>query len=65
MDSESIRHGFQNRLIHDLIFLPKKVERTTPHYPRLDQYGCPVFDKESIRPNKLFLQWGINDNWAN
>lgn len=65
VDSESIRHGFQNRLIHDLLFLPKKIKRTTPHYPRLDAYGCPVFDKESARANKLYLQWGLNDNWAN
>lgn len=61
-DSEGIRHGFQNRLIHDLIFLPKKIERTTPHYPRLDKYGCPVFEKEGTRKNKLFLQFGTNEN---
>ncbi|MBL4861955.1 MAG: hypothetical protein JKY09_02915 [Crocinitomicaceae bacterium] len=65
IDSDQIRHSFQNRLIHDLVFLPKKVERHTPHYPRLDEHGCPVFDKKDVRKNKLFLQIGVNDNWAN
>lgn len=65
VDSESVRHTFQNRLMHDLLFLPKSFERTTPHYPRLDEFGCPVFEKESVRPNRLFLQWGINENWSN
>ena len=64
-DSEAIRHGIQNRFIHDLIFLPKKIERTTPHYPRLDEYGCPVFSSEDARKTDLFLQFGMNDNWSN
>jgi hypothetical protein len=64
VDSEQIRHSIQNRLIHDLIFLPKKVERNTPHYPRLDNMGCAVFLKSDIRKTKLFLQLGGNDNWS-
>lgn len=65
IDSEAIRHGIQNRLIHDLIFLPKKIERTTPHYPRLDENGCAVFDSDYMRKATLFLQFGANDNWSN
>lgn len=65
IDSENIRHTIQNRLIHDLIFLPKKIERKTPHYPRLDEDGCPIFDKSQVRKSVLFLQYGLNDYWGN
>ncbi len=65
LDSEHIRHGFQNRLLHDLIFLPKSMKRSTPHYPRLDEQGCPVFDPKQVRKNKFYFQMNANDNWAN
>lgn len=58
VDSENIRNFIQNRLIHDLIFLPKKIERATPHYPRLDEHGCPVFEKEDARKNRFYYQIG-------
>jgi len=60
VDSEQIRHFFQNRLIHDLIFLPKNIERNTPHYPRLDQDGCPTFEKQMVRKAKIYMQMGLN-----
>jgi hypothetical protein len=60
IDSEHIRHAFQNRLTHDLLFLPKKIERNTPHYPRLDEGGCPVFNKEDVRKSKFYWQIGTN-----
>lgn len=65
IDAEQIRHGFQNRLTHDLILLPKKIERNTPHYPQLDQEGCATFEKDSIRKSIFFMQFGVNDNWGN
>ena len=61
VDSERFRHAFQNRLTHDLIILPKKVTRNTPHYPRLDENGCPVFEKELVRKDKWYFQVGLND----
>lgn len=60
-DSEHFRHFFQNRLTHDLIFLPEKIKRNTPHYPRLDENGCPVFEKNSVRKTTYYLQFGMND----
>lgn len=60
-DSEYFRHVFQNRLMHDLIFLPEKIKRNTPHYPRLDEQGHPVFEKESVRKTRYYLQFGLND----
>ena len=65
LDSEHIRHGFQNRLIHDLLFLPPNIVRNTPHYPRLDENGCAVFDKDSVRRDRLYFQFGANENWSN
>lgn len=65
VDSEGIRHAFQNRLVHDLLFLPKSIERNTPHYPMLDEHGCAVFDKKDARKPSLFMQFGLNDNWGN
>lgn len=65
MDSDHIRHGFQNRFIHDLIFMPPNVERNTPHYPRLDENGCAVFEKDSVRKDRFYFQLGLNENWSN
>jgi len=64
IDSEEVRHVVQNRMFHDLIFMPKSFKRTTPHYPRLGNNGCAVFDKENSRPNRLYLQLGANNNWS-
>ncbi len=65
VDDENIRNFVQNRLIHDLIWLPKGIERKTPHYPRLDSLGCPVFFKEEARKPKVYFQTGSGDNWSN
>ncbi len=62
-DSEHIRHSFQNRLMHDMIFLPSKIKRNTPHYPRLDKNGCPVFEKNKVRKTEIYFQGGLNINW--
>lgn len=64
IDSEQIRHVLQNRLFHDLIFLPKQFPRHTPHYPRLDENGFPVFDAQSRKKDKFYAQFGLNDNWG-
>jgi hypothetical protein len=65
LDSENFRHAFQNRLIHDIMFIPQDwVKRSTPHYPRLDEHGCPTFDKSNARKNKFYFQLNANDNWA-
>lgn len=48
-DSEQVRYIFQNRISHDLVLLPRKIPRHTPHYPRLDEYGLPVYSKSEMR----------------
>ena len=60
-----MRHAIQNRLIHDMLLLPAKMNKTSYHYPRLDINGCPTFEKETVRPSKLYTQFGINENWSN
>jgi hypothetical protein len=61
VDSEQIRHIFQNRLSHDLILLPKSIERNTPHYPRLDILGEMVFNKKAARPALPYYKVFLND----
>lgn len=61
VDSEQIRHIFQNRISHDLILLPKGIERNTPHYPRLDQYGKNVFSRKEARKPIPYFQVFFND----
>lgn len=63
IDSEQIRHGFQNRLIHDLLFLPKKVKHHSSHYPRLDKEGKAVFNKDDAKPSLYYFQFGLLDGW--
>ena len=63
IDSEGIRHGIQNRLIHDLIFLPKSVKHHSSHYPKLDENGCPVFEKASAKKDRFYFQLGSADAW--
>ena len=64
-DSEGTRHIVQNRLGHDLIFLPKSVKRNTPHYPRLDEDGMPAYDKKAVRKNRFYYQVNLDEVWAN
>jgi hypothetical protein len=62
VDAEQVRNILQNRLSHDLIFLPKKMKRNTPHYPMLDNTGRAVQNKEDVRRIRLYLQGKINDD---
>jgi hypothetical protein len=65
IDSEQVRHVIQNKITHDLMFLPKKLPRNTPHYPRLDSEGCATFKKENKRKDKIYIQLNLNENWSN
>lgn len=62
IDSEQARHIVQNRVIHDT---GRFFGRSAPQYPRMDEQGCIVFDKEHTRKPKPFIQLGMNDNWSN
>lgn len=60
-DGEGVRNFMQNRLGHDLLFLPKNVKRHTPHYPMLSKEGCPVFDKQEKRKTCFYFSTSLND----
>lgn len=60
-DSEQIRHVFQNKLSHDLILFPTKMERRTPHYPRLNELGENVFTRKEARKSQFYFQTFLND----
>jgi hypothetical protein len=64
VDSEQIRHVLQNKLSHDLILIPKKYPRNTPHYPRLDENGLPIFEKSQRKKDNFYFQMGLNDYWS-
>jgi len=61
--SEQIPRAFQNRLSHDLILMTKSYPRNTPHYPRLNEAGMPIFKKEERKKDKLFMQFSLNENF--
>ena len=65
IDSEHIRHFVQNKLIHDMYFLPSKwVQTKNLHYPMLDENGLPYLYEEGqiIRKDKIYLHLGLNEN---
>jgi len=56
IDSEYIRHFFQNILIHDMYMFPKKWNKAqNPHFPMLTETGEPyIFDKnQKVKKAKI------------
>lgn len=64
IESEQIRHLSQNRLLHDLVFLPKFIKRHTPHYPRLNEKGQPIFTSSERKKDRIYMQLGFGSNWS-
>jgi len=63
LDAEQIRHGLQNRLIHDMMFLPDGwVKTTNAHYPMLDTEGKPYLGNsgQKVRPIRPYLMLSLN-----
>ncbi|MCK5781710.1 MAG: hypothetical protein KAH10_03930 [Flavobacteriales bacterium] len=63
IDSEKIRHFFQNKLIHDMPFVPKSWNKAENlHIPMLQEDGSPYLygESEKVRKSKLYLQFGMN-----
>jgi len=66
LDHEKIRHFFQNKLIHDMYFMPDGINPSKNlHYPMLDVEGnAYLFTKEQIlKKPKLYMQVGANGHW--
>jgi len=64
VDSEQIRHVIQNKLMHDLVFLPQFISRKTPHYPRVGANGLPIFDASLRKADRIFMQAGFGQAWS-
>ncbi|TAJ11104.1 hypothetical protein DMA11_18090 [Marinilabiliaceae bacterium JC017] len=63
LDSEWIRHALQNKLIHDMPFVPVKWNGAeNPHIPMLQENGLPYRFQpgEQVKKAKLFFQAGLN-----
>lgn len=63
VDAEQVRDFFQNRLVHDLRFVPPRLNRArNPHYPMLDKEGCPYLGEEGQKVRAPRLAWVIGLN---
>lgn len=64
IDSERVRHGLQNRFMHDKKFIPERWRTPNVNYPMLNSDGIPVHFKSEAKPAKPFLQIGLNRNFS-
>lgn len=60
LDHERIRHGLQNKFMHDKPFIPKRWRDANVNYPMLNKKGNPVHKKGEERPGLLYYQFGLN-----
>ena len=63
VDSERVRNGLQNQVIHDQPFFPKKwIKREPAHLPMIAKDGSPYLFKENqeIRPASFYFNLGMN-----
>ncbi len=60
IDHERIRHGLQNKFMHDKPFVPKKWRKANVNYPMLNEFGKPVHKKGEERSGLLYYQFGLN-----
>ncbi len=67
IDSEKVRNFFQNKIIHDMYFLPKSlIKSQNLHVPMLDDNGEPyLFENgQVLKKNQLFFQTSANGFWT-
>lgn len=63
IDADQVRNVLQNKLMHDMPFVPKKWNKAgNLHFPMLDENGNQYLYKENqkIRPIKLLLNGHVN-----
>ena len=64
MDAEQVRNVVQNKIIHDMRFLPKKwIKHTNCHIPMLDDKGNQYMygADQKIKPAKFYFNMGCNE----
>lgn len=65
IDAEQVRNAVQNKMIHDMRFLPKKwIKHQNCHIPMLDDKGNQYLYREDqkIRPARVYFNVGGNQN---
>ena len=65
IDAEQVRHWLQNRIIHDMYFVPEKwISYKNVHYPMLQNDGTPFLNRcgQKVRKPKPFFNLALNDN---
>lgn len=63
IDAEQVRHFLQNRLIHDMPFIPDRwIKAKNLHYPMLDRTGMPYLflPGQQVRKPRPVVQAGLN-----
>jgi hypothetical protein len=60
LDHERIRHGLQNKFMHDKPFVPKNWRKANVNYPMLNESGKPVHQNGEERSGLLYYQFGLN-----
>jgi Bacterial toxin 23 len=66
VDAEQIRNAVQNKIIHDMVMLPKKWRpKNNCHIPMIDTKGNPYLYQEDqkIKPAKLYLNIFANPSF--
>jgi len=64
IDSEWVRHILQNKVFHDLSFLPTRVIKHKPfHLPMLQKDGSQFLfrEEQKVRPPSLYVNVGLNN----
>lgn len=63
VDAEQVRNAVQNRFIHNMKFIPKKLNKThNCHIPMMDREGQQYLFKEGQKIKKPVLYWNIFSN---
>ena len=63
IDSERVRNFIQNKIIHDMYFVPSKwLKVENNHIPMLDEEGLPYLfrDDQKLKPASWYLNFGLN-----
>jgi hypothetical protein len=61
MDSERLRHAFQNQMAHHRIWHPKKPEKAVK-YPMLDPFGKPTWESRNVRRALPYFRLSISED---
>lgn len=64
VDAEQVRNAVQNRLIHDMIFMPKNFRKINCHIPMLDENGNQYLYRNNQKIRKAKPYWNVFSNPA-